>query len=209
MYIDDKVQKDTTLDESTLAEETLVFTRLRQALGDVPPPAPESTSNGSAFELPTSVGFEPTTTPAPIPTPDVLLDAWGAGTESAAPSPENIPTSERAQELIFAGLLEKFLEAVQGGSDDRSTLMSDVKKECNTVLALSSPPEEYKQFCQLLVEFLQYITDNQFLDDVRVMNIVSNIQDPVSQWARTEPGGRTGLLDPAIEILRDFKTMFE
>jgi hypothetical protein len=113
------------------------------------------------------------------------------------------------QERSFANLLERFLESIQSGNDDRTTLLSDVTNECNTVVNAGSVPEDYKQFCQLLVEFLQYISDNQYLDDIRVMNIVSNIQDPVNQWARSDQNNRTGLLDPANEILRDFKTMFE
>jgi len=67
----------------------------------------------------------------------------------------------------------------------------------SAVLAI---PDDYRQFCQMLVEFLQYITNNQFLDDVRVMNIVSNIQDPFTQWTRNEPENRSGMLDQAIDI---------
>ena len=119
------------------------------------------------------------------------------------------PTLGSEQERGFAHLLERFLESVQSGNDDRTSLMSDVLNECNTVLAAGSMAEDYKRFCQLLMEFLQYISDNQYLDDVRVMNIVSNIQDPVAQWARSEQDNRAGLLDQAIDILRDFKTMFE
>jgi hypothetical protein len=69
--------------------------------------------------------------------------------------------------------------------------------------------EDYKQFCKLLTEFLEYISNNQYMDDVRVMNILSNIQDPFAQWAHSAPENRSGLLDPVNDILRDFKTMFE
>jgi hypothetical protein len=41
------------------------------------------------------------------------------------------------------------------------------------------------------------------------MNILSNIQDPFAQWARSKPNDRTGVLDAVNDILRDFKTMFE
>ena len=47
------------------------------------------------------------------------------------------------------------------------------------------------------------------MDDVRVMNILSNIQDPFAQWARSKPEEQSGLLDSTNDILRDFKTMFE
>jgi hypothetical protein len=41
------------------------------------------------------------------------------------------------------------------------------------------------------------------------MNILSNIQDPFAQWARTKPSSRTGILASVNDTLRDFKTMFE
>ncbi len=231
MWIADKVEKDTTLDESTLAEETIVFEKLRYALGDISASTQALTSASETVDLPSSPGFESTSSPAlegmsmspseplreltPSPvleaTPEVLLDSWGK--EPQVPtqtlSMSGSPAMGREQEHGFATLLERFLESVQNGNDDRTTLLSDVINECNTVVTADSVPEDYKQFCQLLVEFLQYISDNQYLDDIRVMNIVSNVQDPVNQWARSEQNNRTGLLDPAIEILRDFKTMFE
>jgi hypothetical protein len=127
----------------------------------------------------------------------------------AQPSAAGTTTSGVEQERTFARLLERFLESVQSGSEDRADLMSEVIKECNTVLSAGNVKEDYKRFCNFFVEFLNYISNNQFLDDVRVMNIVSNIQDPFSQWAKSEPENRAGMLDQAIDILRDFKTMFE
>jgi hypothetical protein len=231
MWIADKVEKDATLDESTLAEETLVFEKLRFALGDISASSRESTSTSEAVDLPSSPGFESTSSPAlegmsmspseplrelttspqPEATPAVLLDSWGKELQipTQTPSIGGSTTMGSEQEHGFANLLERFLESVQSGNDDRTTLISDVVHESNMVVEATSVPEDYKQFCRLLMEFLQYISDNQYLDDIRVMNIVSNIQDPVSQWARSEQSDRTGLLDPAIEILRDFKTMFE
>jgi hypothetical protein len=41
------------------------------------------------------------------------------------------------------------------------------------------------------------------------MNIISNIQGPYLQWKDSAPENRAGILDPALEILRDFKSMFE
>jgi hypothetical protein len=154
---------------------------------------------------------ELTSSPEPEATPEVLLDSWGKEPQAPTQTPSmgGSTTMGKEQEHDFATLLERFLESVQSGNDDRTTLLSDVINECNTVVTADLVPEDYKQFCQLLVEFLQYILDNQYIDDIRVMNIVSNIQDPVNQWARSEQNNRTGLLDPAIEILRDFKTMFE
>jgi hypothetical protein len=98
---------------------------------------------------------------------------------------------------------------VQSGNDNRTELLSDLLNECNSVLAAGSAAEDYKQFCTLLTEFLQYISSNQYFDDVRVMNIISNIQDPFAQWARSKLNNRTGILNAVNDTLRDFKTMFE
>jgi hypothetical protein len=136
---------------------------------------------------------------------------WNAPPMSSAPEPrfDGGAAIGSEQERVFTRLLEQFLESVQSGNDDRVSLMSEVIEQCNKVIMAADAPDEYGQFCKLLVEFLKYISDNQFLDDVRVMNIVSNIQDPFMQWARSDPGNRYGLLDQSIDILRDFRAMFE
>ena len=223
MWIADKVEKDATLDESTLAEETLVFEKLRYALGDISAPSQESTSTSEAVDLPSSPALEGmstspseslhelTSSPESEGTPEVLLDSWGKEPQvpSETSSIGDSTTMGREQERGFSNLLERFLESVQSGNNDRTILLSNVINECNTVVNAGSVPEDYKQFCQLLEEFLHYSSDNQYLDDIRVMNIVSNIQDPMNQWVQSEQSNRTGLLDSALEILRDFKTMFE
>jgi hypothetical protein len=217
MWIADKVEKDPTKEESTIDEETIVFSKLRQALGDEAPTGQESAAGGAILDLPGSQGFG--STPAPEPAsgfnlstqPELNIDSmFGASAQS-----QDLPlpmsggmASGNEQERSFALLLEHFLESVQSGNDDRTKLLANVIKECNTILG-GSAAEDYKQFCKMLTEFLQYISDNQYLDDVRVMNILSNIQDPFAQWARSKPENRTGGLDAANDILRDFKTMFE
>jgi hypothetical protein len=47
------------------------------------------------------------------------------------------------------------------------------------------------------------------MDDVRVMNILSNVSSPVSSWAQAAPDGREGILAEGTEILRTFKSLFE
>jgi hypothetical protein len=226
MWIADKVEKDFTKEESTIDEETLVFSKFRQAIGDVSPSGQESDTAGTVFDLPGSQEFGSTPTPAPksvfnlssppelesIPAPEPTIDAIFGATAQTPELTQPMSggsTSGNEQELSFALLLEQFLESVQSGNDDRKKLLSDIINECNAVLAAGSATEDYKQFCQLLTEFLQYISNNQYLDDVRVMNILSNIQDPFAHWARNKPNNRTGVLDAVNDILRDFKTMFE
>jgi hypothetical protein len=201
MWIVDKVEKGITLEESTIDEETLVMEKYRAAMGDNAPGQPAAFGQSVLADF----GSAPTEQPA------ASSNSFWGGTQEVPPPPFGNPTdsSDPAQEKEFAGLLERFLESVQSGNDDRMTLMNEVSSQCNSVAATEASPEDYRSFCRMLVDFLQYISDNQYLDDVRVMNIVSNIHDPFSQWARTDPAGRAGILDQANDILRDYKTMFE
>jgi hypothetical protein len=219
LWIVDKVEKDTTLEESTISEETLVFAKFRQGIGDVSNASEESNPIVSLSGLPSSSSESEPVLPAestyvsePSLTPEPSLDTSWA-TAFQPPEQENQPSGDSTQgieqERGFAHLLEQFMESVQSGNEDRTKLMSDLINDCKTVIASGKAAEDYGQFCQLLVDFLQYISDNQYLDDVRVMNIVSNIQHPVTEWAQSETDKRTGLLNPAIDVLRDYKTMFE
>ena len=226
MWIADKVEKDFTKEESTIDEETLVFSKFRQAIGEVSPSGQESDTAGTLFNLPGQQEFESTQAPAQKlefnpslqpefesiqaqgPTIDAIFGAAAQAPGQTQPT-NSSSTSTNEQELNFALLLERFLESVQSGNDDRTKLLPDIINECNTILADGSTTEDYKQFCKLLMEFLQYISKNQYLDDVRVMNILSNIQEPFTHWARSTPDKRTGLLNAVNDILRDFKTMFE
>jgi hypothetical protein len=201
MWIVDKVEKGSTLEESTLAEETLVFSYFRQAVGGAPPPAREPAPASVPFGTPPSFGSSQPA--APVPEMDSI---WGMAAQ-AAQAASLSPAQE--QERNFSSLLERFLEAVQSGNDNKTTLMSEVFNECSRILDGNPVSQDYQTFSQLLVDFLQYVKDNQYLDDVRVMNVLSNIQDPFAQWVRSEPQNRTGILDQAINILRDFKAMFE
>jgi uncharacterized protein YaaR (DUF327 family) len=226
MWIADKIEKDSTKEESTIDEETLVFSKFRQAIGDAPPAGQEPETAGSMFDISGSQESEPTSTPKPdtdftpssqpemgsIPTSEPSIDSiFGATSQASgmAQAASDGSASGTEQEQRFAVLLEQFLESVQSGNDDRTKLLSDTINECNTVITAGSAEEDYKQFCKSLIEFLEYISNNQYLDDVRVMNILSNIQDPFAQWARTKPSNRIGILASVNDTLRDFKTMFE
>jgi uncharacterized protein YaaR (DUF327 family) len=217
LWIADKVEKDPTLEESTLKEETLVFEKFRQGIGDVSETSEDEDPIVSLSGLPSSESepvndaetefiSEPSTTPEPT-----LDTSWATAFQSPEQSNQTNGDSTPGidQERAFAHLLERFMESVQSGSEDRLKLISDLIANCKTIIASGTAVEDYRQFCELLVEFLEYISDNQYLDDVRVMNIVSNIQLPVTQWAQSEADNRTGILTPAIDVIRDYKTMFE
>jgi hypothetical protein len=108
----------------------------------------------------------------------------------------------------FSFLIEQFTERVQSGDESRTVLLGNVLKECEAVAA-GEYPQDYKEFCALASEFLNYVSENQLLDDIRVLNILANIPSPVAQWANAAPDARAGLLEEATSVLRDFKSHFE
>jgi hypothetical protein len=109
----------------------------------------------------------------------------------------------------FAKLVERTVESIQSGSEERDRLVQQLIGVCTETIADESKPEDQRMFCQHVSEFLAYITENQLLDDIRVMNLISNLTDPVAEWARADEASRAGRLDPAIDDLRDFKSRFE
>ena len=64
MWVADKVEKDLTKDESTIDEETLVFSKFRQAIGDVSSSGEVTDIAGTMLDLPGSQVFGSTPTPA-------------------------------------------------------------------------------------------------------------------------------------------------
>ena len=129
------------------------------------------------------------------------------GDQTAEPSPGAGAGGNEA-ELALATSLERFSEAVQGGTDDRETFHV-------SLLGMTEGPElqevggEAAQIATLLADFLRYIADNQLLDDIRVINILSNISSSISQWANTPAEGRSGIIEESLSLLRDFRSQFE
>ena len=111
-------------------------------------------------------------------------------------------------EVAFASALERFSEAVQGGTDDREAFHI-------SLLGMAESPDvqaiggDGAQFASYLADFLRYMFDNQLLDDIRIINILSNISTSLSVWASTPPDGRSGMLEDSLSLLRDFRSQFE
>ncbi len=187
--------------------------------GESGPPATESSRETAA---PTMVS--PEAEPFDIGTPsdaETPVEEAGLGTatveESEAETPPALevptPSAERAgegsPEERFGKMVERTVEAIQSGSEEREALVQEMIALCQSVAADESQPDDYKMFASTFSEFLTYITENQFLDDIRVMNLTSNVTDPVLEWVRAGEGNRAGLMEPAYDVLRDFKSLFE
>jgi hypothetical protein len=124
--------------------------------------------------------------------------------EPAAAVSEGVGGAEKD----LAAALEKFTEAVQGGTPERETTLTDLAAICGGA-ELQGLGGEAAQFGSLLAECLKYISENQFYDDIRVINIFSNVSSSVSLWASNPPESRGNLLDEALGLVRDFKSQFE
>lgn len=186
LWIAERVEQDPSKLEPTPDEETLVATRLKAAFGLPQEPAIEQIEAES---------------PTPEPFADVQM-------QEAQPSPAARPSVATGEEAEFAALVEKFVEAMQGGDENRESLMGEVLQHCER-FGGEGNPEMLQKYCRYLREFLTYVRENQFMDDVRVMNILSNITSPLAQWAAAPEAERSGLLDEGVATLMDFKSLFE
>lgn len=144
------------------------------------------------------------------PTPEPMADFPSFDQPVAETPAASAPAGEGDAEAQFARLVEQFVEAVQTGSENRDAIKEQVLAACVAVLAEGSEAsEDYRNFCQVFSEFINYIVDNQLVDDIRVMNLLSNITDPVWAWARADAASRIGMMDAAYDVLRDYKSLFE
>jgi hypothetical protein len=109
---------------------------------------------------------------------------------------------------LFAGQVEQFTEAVQSGSGGTRMLLEDLASECDSIMQQGGAPD-LVEFATLFGEFLKFIAESELFDDVRVINILSNVSSAVSGWANAPADARAGLLEEALNMLRDFKTHFE
>ncbi len=227
MWIAERVEADPSKIEYSMEEQGLVIDRFREAVGDSAPaplgdlPTPEVPFEGpvetvAEEEVPDSGAAdqemsesqpEPVQEETPEMPTHLQMETVGhidEADQSVYAAPTNV------DEGTFGPLMERFVEAMQSGADDRESLLNQVLVEANAIAAPGSGSnEELGEFCQYLIEFLNYITENGFMDDVRVMNILSNVSGPVSSWSEAPPDARAGLLAEGVEILKTFKSLFE
>lgn len=229
MWVAERAEADPGKLEYDAAEQGLVLDRFREAVGDVapaplgdltPPAVSEVSSEPSAFEQPQaaeaeSVFQEP---PAEAVSETPVEETVEMPAQLQMETPGRIDESEKGvyapptavDESAFGPLVERFVEAMQSGSEERDGLLNQVVLQANAVAAPGSGgSDDLREFCQYLIEFLNYIKENGFMDDVRVMNILSNVSTPVSSWAQASPDARAGLLGEGTEILKTFKSLFE
>jgi hypothetical protein len=215
--------------EPSLESDLTVGSTVEQAEPTSPfdfPSEPEpSADTMSGFDLPSApgamddamAGFGATSeplaefpsTPSLEPSPELMGDFPSFEQPAAGFSPSASAGREETAEVEFAKLVEQFVEAVQTGAEHRDALKEQVLALCAAAQTEESAASDYRTFCQILAEFIGYIVDNQLVDDIRVMNLLSNVTDPVWAWARADASSRAGILDAAYDVLRDYKSLFE
>jgi len=198
MWILERVARDASKLESTLDEESFVLGLLKKAFG-------ETAATTEVPEQPFGFDFpQPSSTETPLESA-----ASESPTEQSATSEGVVTGATVPSEESFSATLEKLLEAVQSGSEERTILIDELTSQAEEIVAAQDSDNDYKTFCGYLVEFLKYVSANQLFDDIRVMNLISNVFDPFAQWAKTGASERSGFLEQPIEMLRDFKALFE
>ncbi len=210
MWITERLEADPDRREPGADEEDVFFRALRKGLG-LPQAGfgdlmePSASSSVEATYEPESFQ-EVVSPPAEVsPEPSVAEIAQDPSVPAGGET-EVVGTSDPD---IFGRLLERFLEAVQSGTDERAEILERLRASCAVIRTDTSSGEEYQRYAELVNDFLGYINEHQLLDDVRVMNLVTNIQEPFGQWLSTPEDERSGILDQGFDMHKDFRTMFE
>lgn len=140
---------------------------------------------------------------------EYVADA-AAGEQMGGGESASVPAVEGSTDTEDIGrLLEQLVEALQAGSDDRDQYLVSLRASFAACLADATTDAAVRQYAETVDGFLAYVQDNDLLDDVRVMNFFTNVQEPFAQWLAAPEGGREGILEQAIDFLADFRTMFE
>lgn len=190
-------------------DASLVLSSFRAAIGGVvPPSASPSPSLGADDPFAAFGGGAVQSGGEEQPSSLEGFFSESSSNQQDSPGPAAAAPADSGDEKEFSALLEQFVEAMQSGEDARVALLERVVAVCS-IVGSGEFADDYKEYCRYMTEFLSYISENQYLDDVRVMNILSNVSSPVSQWANTAPTERQGLLEEGIAPLRDFKSLFE
>lgn len=135
-------------------------------------------------------------------------ESLGTGEGTASEAPPATAESGTFDEKGFAGQVEQVSDAIQSGSDGAKLLIENLVTESRAI-AERGASAELTEFCSLLAEFLNYIAAGELLDDVRTINILSNVSSGILQWSDTPAEGRADVLEEALSMLRDFKSHFE
>lgn len=193
MWVAQSADQDAGRSEPTPDEQYFVSLKFRQAMGRS---VPDVELSEPVDEQEVAVQEEPPPEPAqPVP---------------MAPERPVVAYSADAPEDTFPQLLEKFVIATQAGVDDRTKLL---EKVMNTAGEIGRPDSDYssdlQEFCSKLVEFLSYARRNEFMDDVRTMNILSAVSDSMTSWGAASVESRAGLLSEGIRTLADAQSHFE
>jgi hypothetical protein len=192
MWVRQELERNPERQELTADDQYLVSMKLRQAFGDVESPLESS---------------EPAVTPdAEVrePQPEAPKEA------PVEPQQPTVAYLADAPEETFPQLLEKFVIAMQAGVDDRTRLFERIMSSAGEI---GQPESEYssdlQELCANLVAFLSYVKGNNFMDDVRTMNILSSVSGAVATWSAASIEIRAGLLAEGIKTLAEAKSHFE
>ena len=126
-----------------------------------------------------------------------------------AASEETVTSGENTLSPQFASLFERFVVSVQSGDESRISILQELYSVCKSAQSNTQSEENFKMFTGTMSTFLNYISTNELLDDIRVMNILSNLSDSISRGAEAPPENRFNFAAEAYEVIKDFKALFE
>lgn len=110
----------------------------------------------------------------------------------------------------FGFRLDQLIEAMQQGDDSRQSLLSEI---ISMAQRYGSEKEEIlKDFNNLaihIVEFLTYVHEEDLYEDVRVMNLLSNLSSTAGAFQHDSDEEKISAIQESITTLSDFRSLFE
>jgi len=216
LWVVERAGNEPTRDTATSEEEQAVHAGVTSALSGLGLIGAEQTEQAVEVQdspEPVSEGPESPVEESPAfdEAPPALEEPSAEGSAEQAPDSDTLPageggTTDRAE---IGRLLEQLLEALQAGEETRTGYMASLRSSFSAVLSDETTEPSLRSYAEAVDDFLTYVHDNDLLDDVRVMNFFTNVQEPYAQWLSTPEDGRDGILEQAIEFLADFRAMFE
>lgn len=110
----------------------------------------------------------------------------------------------------FGLRLDQFIETMQQGDESRQSLLSEIISMAQRYgLAREEILEDFNKFAIHIVEFLTYVHEQDLYEDVRVMNLLSNLSSTAGAFQHDSDEERISAIKESITTLSDFRSIFE
>jgi len=109
----------------------------------------------------------------------------------------------------FGMAFERFVVAMQTGDAESKELALHVIGLLEGIKTDKYLVPIEQEVTSVLHDLLSFITKNDIMDDVRVMNLLLNFEDSMNHAIQKEADEREGFLHEALDVIKEYRTLFE